>query len=169
MAAKRNSGRYVDISFRLSESDYKYLGGLAVADGSPLALDKHLLKTILTLQFPVDIVAIQHKKYRGLDKYYYLVTIGLHKSDMEDLDYTITHEYPKSRGFPMNDKKMSQEDKYSLLFNDLLCCYTETLGEMRPYVRKDNLVQKVGELPEGIYMVGLCYRGPNAYVWEPAK
>lgn len=113
------SGRYTEVSFDLTEGDFKYLGGL----------DRHMLETVLGMQFPIEIIDIKKKKRRGLDKHYYRVCLSIHKSDMKDLEATLKHEYPKDHGYYQNAKKMNTEDKYSLLASDCIHAYSESLIE----------------------------------------
>lgn len=83
---KKNRGRYTEVTFDLTERDFNYLGGLL--DNT---LGINMLKTIMVLQSPIEIMKIQHKKYRGVDKYSYRVTVSLHKDDMRDLENTLKY------------------------------------------------------------------------------
>ncbi|MCP4719308.1 MAG: hypothetical protein GY860_07605 [Desulfobacteraceae bacterium] len=87
----KNSGRYTEVTFDLTESNFQYLGGIM----APLALDRHKLKTVLAIQFPIEILEIQKKKRRGQDSLYYRVCLSIHRSDMESFDITLKQEYPK--------------------------------------------------------------------------
>jgi hypothetical protein len=86
---KKNSGRYTQVSFDLTEGDFKCIGGL----------DRHKLKDVLAMEFPIEILEIQKKKYRGFIKHYYRVSLSIYVSDMACFETTLKNnpnEYHKA-------------------------------------------------------------------------
>jgi hypothetical protein len=155
----KNSGRYTEVSFDLTESGFKYLGGRINKMDSLL-----LLKDTLTIQFPIEILEIQRKKYRGIDKHYYRIKLSIHVSDMKGLETTLKN----------NPNEYHKAD-YSQLVSDCIHAYAESLEEsgkgiVTPKEILDNrsdkkIVQEDYYLDQyGLRRFGL----PGRYIWEPS-